>query len=103
MTNHNAADIAEEVGRAILCQSGAFPEDDLMPASRGPKMRASLSGDPSIISDLYIDDAGVVAIADPSVKSPGAQRTTAATAALRAAGVEVHDKKGHNDALDEKV
>ena len=101
--DHNAADIAEEVGHAILCQSGAFPEDDLMPASRGPKMRASLRGDPSIISDLYIDDAGVVAIADPSVKSPGAQRTMAATAALRAAGVEVHDKKGHNDALDEKV
>ena len=50
-----------------------------MPASRGHRMRASLGGDPSIISDLYIDDAGVVTLAAPSVKSPGAQRTQAAT------------------------
>ena len=74
-----------------------------MPASRGHRMRASLGGDPSIISDLYIDDAGVVAIAAPTVKSPGAQRTLAATSALRDAGVDVHDEKGHDDALDEKV
>ena len=74
-----------------------------MPASRGPRMRASPGGDPSIISDLYIDDAGVVAIAAPTVKSPGAQRTLAATSALRDAGVDVHDEKGHDDALDEKV
>ena len=33
---HNAADIAEAVGRAILCDSGAFPVDDLMPAGRRP-------------------------------------------------------------------
>ena len=59
-----------------------------MPVSRGPKTRASVGGDPSIISDLYIDDAVVVPIAAPSVKSPGAKRTKAATAALRAAGVE---------------
>ena len=74
-----------------------------MPASRGHRMRASLGGDPSIISDLYIDYAGVVAIAAPTVKSPGAQRTQAATAALRDAGVEVQDEKGHDDALDQKV
>ena len=66
-------------------------------------MRASPGGDPSIISDLYIDDAGVVTIAAPTVKSPGAQRTQAATSALRDAGVDVHDEKGHDDALDEKV
>ena len=34
--DHNAADIAEAVGRAILCDSGAFPVDDLMPAGRRP-------------------------------------------------------------------
>ena len=73
-----------------------------MPASRGHRMRASLGGDPSIISDLYIDDAGAVTIAAPTVKSPGAQRTQAATSALRDAGVDVHDEKGH-DALDQKV
>ena len=66
-------------------------------------MRASLGGDPSIISDFYIDDVGVVAIAAPTVKSPGAQRTRAATAALRGAGVEVHDEKGHGDVLDQTV
>ena len=66
-------------------------------------MRASPGGDPSIISDLYVDDAGVVAIDAPTVKSPGAQRTQAATAALRDAGVEVHDEKGHDDGLDQKV
>ena len=57
-----------------------------MPASRRLRMRASPGGDPSIISDLYIDDAGVVTLAAPTVKSPGAQRTQAATTALRAAG-----------------
>ena len=74
-----------------------------MPASGMPRMRASPGGDPSIISNLYIDDAGVVAIAAPTVKSPGAQRTRATTAALRDAGVEVHAEKGHDDAFDQKM
>ena len=65
---HNAADTAEEVGRAILLQSGAFLEEDPMPASRGLRMRESLGGDPAIISDLCIDDAGVVAIAAHTVR-----------------------------------
>ena len=63
----------------------------------------SLAGRRSVHHLLYIDDAGVVAIDAPTVKSPGAQRTQAATAALRDAGVEVHDEKGHDDALDQKV
>ena len=74
-----------------------------MPAFLGHRMRESVGGAPSLISDLYIDDAGVIAIAAPTVKSLGAQRTQAAVAALQAAGVEVHAEKGHDDALDQKV
>ena len=66
-------------------------------------MRESVGGDPATISDLFIDDAGVVAIAAPSARRPGAERTQAATAALRAAGVEVHAEKTHADALDQTV
>ena len=66
-------------------------------------MRNSVDSEPSILSDLYTDGAGVVAIAPPTQKSPDAQRSRAATAALRAAGVEVHDTKCHDDALDENV
>ena len=74
---HNAADITKEAGRAILVRSGAFPESDLMPASRGPPFRADFACDPALVSNLYIDDAGVVSIAHPTVRAPGAQRTAA--------------------------
>ena len=101
--DHNAADIAETVGRAILCRSGAFPTEDLMPAGRGPRMRPSPGRGVSLVSDLYIDDAGIIAMASPHVRSPCARRTAAATAALHDAGIEVHEKKGHDDQLDSTV
>ena len=101
--DHNAADIAETVGRAILCDSGAFPEADLMPAGRGPRMRNTPGHDASLVSDLYIDDAGVVAMSSPHVRSPCARRTAEATAALQSAGVEVHPHKGHDDQVDSMV
>ena len=101
--DHNAADIAETVGRAILCDSGAFPEADLMPAGRGPRMRNAPGHDASLVSDLYIDDAGVVAMSSPHVRSPCARRTAEATAALQSAGVEVHPHKGHDDQVDSMV
>ena len=101
--DHNAADIAEAVGRAILCDSGAFPVDDLMPAGRGPRMRHSPGQGVALVSDLYIDDAAVIAMSSPHVRAPCARRTAAATQALRDAGVEVHAEKGHDDALDGAV
>ena len=101
--DHNAADIAEAVGRAILCDSGAFPVDDLMPAGRGPRMRRAPGQGVALVSDLYIDDAAVIAMSSPHIRSPCAQRTAAATKALRDAGVEVHAEKGHDDALDGAV
>ena len=101
--DHNAADIAEAVGRAILCDSGAFPVDDLMPAGRGPRMRRAPGQGVALVSDLYIDDAAVIAMSSPHIRSPCAQRTAAATKALRDAGVEVHAETRHDDALDGAV
>ena len=57
----------------------------------------------SLTSDIYIDDAGVIAMCSPHFRTPCAQRTVAAADALRAAGVEVHAGKGHDDALDSAV
>ena len=101
--DHNAADIAETVGRAVLCESGAFPEEDLMPAGRGPRMRDEPGVGVSLVSDLYIDDAAVIAMSSPHVLSPCARRTAAAAAALQNAGIEVHQEKGHDDQLDNTV
>jgi hypothetical protein len=101
--DHNAADIAEAVGRAILCRSGAFPEEDLMPADRGPRMRSDFGRSPALVSDLYIDDAGVIALCSPLIRAPCARRTARAAAALTAAGIEVHEQKGHDDELDSMV
>ena len=74
-----------------------------MPESRGPPFRADFARDPALVSDLYMDDAGVVSIAHPTVRAPGAQQTAAAMAALQDAGVTVHEGIGHDDATDEVV
>ena len=100
--DHNAADIAETVGRAVLRESGAFPEEELM-AGRGPRMRDAPGVGVSLVSDLYIDDVAVIAMSSPHVRSLCARRTAAATAALDAAGIEVHQEKGHDDQLDSTV
>ena len=74
-----------------------------MPAGRGPRMRSELGRGVSFINDLYIDDAAVIAMSSPHVRSLCARRTAAATAALDAAGIEVHQEKGHDDQLDSTV
>ena len=74
-----------------------------MPAGRGPRLREELGAGTSLVSDLYIDDAGVVAMSSPHVRSPCARRTAEATAALQSAGVEVHPHKGHDDQVDSMV
>jgi len=101
--DHNAADVAEAVGREILVGSGAFPCQELMPASRGPPFREEVGAKSDFISDLFIDDAGVISLAHPSVRTPGAARVAAAEAALTRAGIIVHEDKGHDDATDEAV
>ena len=101
--DHNAADVAEAVGREILVGSGAFPCQELMPASRGPPFREEVGSKSDFISDLFIDDADVISLAHPSVCTPGAARVAAAEAALTRAGIIVHEDKGHDDATDEAV
>ena len=74
-----------------------------MPAGREPRMRSELGRGVSFINDLYIDDAGVLATCSPHARSPCAPRAARAEAALRGAGIEVHESKGHDDELDSVV
>ena len=98
--DHDLADIAEKAGRAILCRSGAFLVDDLMPAGRGPRMRDEPGRSTSLVNDLYV---AVIALCSPHVRAPCAPRTANAVAALQGVGVEVYQDKGHDDELDSVV
>ena len=57
-----------------------------MPAVRGPRLRSAPGSGTSLVSDLYIDDAGVIAMASPHARAPCKRRMEAAAGALRDAG-----------------
>ena len=66
-------------------------------------MRDELGHGVSLTSDLYVDDAGIIALSSKHVRALCARRTEAALDALCDAGVEVHADKKHSDELDSTV